>query len=251
MKGNILLLFLGTLFSLFVKGQDLLVVDTSAGIEMLTDLPSEDFYLEDTVEIRNFREGFQEKYGSDDFDYKEQNKEKGALAKFLERLFRNADDSTVGGVAIFFIWLIRIIILLCILYAVYVLVNVIMGKEGAWFFSKKSDAKSLTYGISEEDISGTNYNELIESAVSNGDFRSAVRYYYLLTLQKLSGKGHIDFHKDKTNTDYGYEIKDKKLAYAFGYVSYIYDHAWYGAFDMTDRDYHKASVAFDDTIKMI
>jgi len=250
MKLKIIIVFWCTLLSFVSNGQDTLLMDTSEEMETASDIFVNDSFDADTLELRQFRDGYKEKYGSNDFDYKEKKEEKSAFVKLLERLFRNSTENTDGGTALFFIWLFRIIILICILYGVYVLVSVMMGKKGTWFF-KKSDVKRLTYGIAEEDIAGTDYHQLIQSAVNDSDFRSAVRYHYLFTLQKLSGKGHIDFHRDKTNTDYRYEIKEKNLAGAFGYVSYIYDHAWYGAFDMTERDYRMASVAFDDTIKMI
>lgn len=249
MKLKMILLYWFTLFVYVGNGQDTLLVDQPGKID--TSVSTVQGFMDaDSIELRYFRGGYKEKYGSDDFNYKEKKEEKSAFIKFLERLFRNTAENTGGSMALVFIWLIRIILLLCILYGVYVLVSVLMGKEGTWFF-KKSDVKRLTFGMTEEDIAGTNYQEWIQTAVKDGDFRSAVRYYYLFTLQKLSGKGHIDFHKDKTNTDYRYEIKDKKLAGAFGYVSYIYDHAWYGAFYMDEGDYRLAAVAFDDTIKMI
>ena len=249
MKLKMIILYWIMLFANVSNGQDTLLVDQSGEIDTY-DNAVQGFLDADSIKLRHFRDGYKEKYGSDDFNYTEKKEEKSAFIKFLERLFRNTAENTGGGMALVFIWLIRIILLLCILYGVYVLVSVLMGKEGTWFF-KKSDVKRLTYGITEEDIAGTDYHEWIQKAVKDGDFRSAVRYHYLFTLQKLSGKGHIDFHRDKTNTDYRYEIKDKKLAGAFGYVSYIYDHAWYGAFDMNEGDYRLAAVAFDDTIKMI
>lgn len=249
MRAKGILLLWSILFSFVCKGEDTLVTDTPTN--HLTDTSFNEVFYSDTIDVRKFRDGYKEKYGGDDFNYQEKAKEKSAWVKFLERLFKNTGENISGGFMLFFIWLIRVIVLICILYGVYILVSVLMGKEGAWFFSKKSDAKGLTYGITEEDIAGTDYLELLDAAVANQDFRTAVRYYYLYTLQKLSGQGHIDFHRDKTNTDYRYEIKDKKLAGAFNYVSYIYDYTWYGAFDMSASDYSIASDAFDDTLKMI
>lgn len=195
---------------------------------------------------RTFSPGFKEKYKGDEFDYTE-SKEKSAFARFLESLFNRESSHVSGPMGQFLIWLIRAIILIAALYGVYILVTVLMGKEGNWLFGKKSDLRSLTYGHDDADIATSDYMSLIENAVSKSDYRQAVRYQYLYLLQRLAGHGIITLHREKTNTDYRYEIRDKNLADAFSYVSYIYDHAWYGAFEMTDAEYRLASAAFNDT----
>ena len=245
------MVFIFSLFSLYLSGKDStisvpMVVDT-----LVSALSYQDKLPQDTFELRHFRNGFEHKYGSSDFDYREEINEKSAFRRFLERLFSESADNKSGGLGTFLVWLIRIVMVLALLYGVYIIISVLIGKEGNWFFVKKSDLKKLSYGIHEDEIKGTDYSKLIQSSEKNGDFRSAVRYRYLLLLQRLSGKGIIDFHRDKTNTDYKYEIKDKSLSASFDYVSYIYDHTWYGAFDMSPVEYQMASIAFDDTIKMI
>jgi hypothetical protein len=67
----------------------------------------------------------------------------------------------------------------------------------------------------------------------------------------MSHKNIIELHKDKTNSDYQYEIKNAPLRQSFGYLSYIYDYAWYGEFEVSRSDYEHAAKAFDETLQMI
>lgn len=206
----------------------------------------------DSIVDRTFKADFKQKYTDKSFDYVEPKHKKSAFEKFLEWLFNNPSKSeSKGSFSAFWAWLIYGIIGIALIYTIYILVSVLLGKKGAWLIFKKSDDKGVFYGDDEEAILETDYNALINSAIASGDFRLAVRYHYLLVLQKLAAKGIITLHQDKTNSDYRYEIKDKKLNQSFGYISYIYDYTWYGAFDMGRFEYEMASGAFDETTNMI
>ncbi len=200
-----------------------------------------------TTAALHFRDGFKEEYRGRDLEYTEKESKPGLLSKFLEWLFQNKTSKT--ETPLFWISFFKICIAMTVLYGVYVIANTLMGKEGNWLFASKSEG--VKYGVSEADIADTDYNLLIKDALSEGNFRMAIRYHYLLTLQKLTLKGLISYHMDKTNSDYLYELKEKNLSQSFRYVSYIYDHVWYGGFDFSVQEYDKARAAFDKVTKMI
>ena len=196
----------------------------------------------DTFVKREFDSSFKSKYNGKAFDYTE------TIAKPKEK----KDTSiSLSGLLDVFVYLIYIIIGLGIVIGIYILVSVILGKEGNWLINKKSDDKTVFYGDDLQQVADSDFKYLIQQALEANDLRSAVRYHYLLLLQKLSNKNIISLHKDKTNSDYKHEIKDITLRQSFGYLSYIYDYAWYGEFEISRADYEQVARVFDETTQMI
>ncbi len=75
------------------------------------------------------------------------------------------------------------------------------------------------------------------------------RYLYLKSLKSLANKKTIEWHFDKTNSDYLNEIKDSKLKGLFKRVSYIYDYVWYGEFPIDEVSFNKNKDDFNQLIK--
>ncbi|MBC7884199.1 MAG: hypothetical protein H7X99_01900 [Saprospiraceae bacterium] len=210
------------------------------------------FSTNDSSVVRQFLPGFKQKYSDESFNYKELEKDTSAFQKFLDQLFQApAATPKDHSFSIFWVYLFYFIIALALMYGVYVLVSVLLGKKGPWLIHKKSDGEVLFYGDENDMHSDIDYKSLITKSLEQNDFRSAVRYQYLFLLIKLAKKGIVTLHKEKTNSDYRNEIKDKNLGQSFSYVSYIYNCTWYGEFVMTQTEYEQASGAFEETNNMI
>lgn len=82
----------------------------------------------------------------------------------------------------------------------------------------------------EQAFAATDYNKLITQSVINKNYRLAVRYHYLQTLQKLATKGAIQFTADKTNYKYINELACKPFRDQFVALTLHYEYAWYGGF---------------------
>jgi len=89
----------------------------------------------------------------------------------------------------------------------------------------------------EEIIKEADLDRLIKEAVTEKDFRLAIRYYYLKALKLLLDKDLISWHPDKTNRDYVNELKDRQLKPAFNNLTFIYDYVWYGKYTPSDKDF--------------
>ena len=100
------------------------------------------------------------------------------------------------------------------------------------FFQRRTISTNLTVLPDEEEhlSASTDYIKLIAQAVTNNNYRLAVRYHYLQTLQKLAAKGEIQFSVDKTNYQYVRELYDKPYKNQFARLTLIYEYAWYGGF---------------------
>ena len=68
-------------------------------------------------------------------------------------------------------------------------------------------------------------------------------------LKKLAANEIIVWDLEKTNSDYLYEIKNQASKDEFEYLSYLYNHIWYGEFDIDQETFDKAKTAFEKSIK--
>lgn len=121
-----------------------------------------------------------------------------------------------------------------------------------WVLKSKNKVSVKKLNANDEDIDDYDFEELLRKAVKSKDYRLATRYYYLSLLQYLSEKKHIEYHKDKTNSDYLFELKDQKMRASFSYLSYVYSYVWYGEFPVNEFKFitiEKKYQSFLETIK--
>ncbi len=204
---------------------------------------------------RNFEPGFKERYTGNDFVYERKAVAKSGwerfkewLANVLDEIFSFGDGAQRTPTYAFIIRIAGIIILLMV---VYFIVSAILGKEANLWIFGRSRKNIAVQDIHQENIHQMNFAQLVEETKQNKNYRLGIRYYYLWLLKKLSNREIIDWHWDKTNTDYLYEIKDASLRKDFEYLSYVYDYSWYGEFDIDETAFRKAEKAFIKTINSL
>ncbi len=213
-------------------------------------LPADKVYYKD----RSFDEGFKEEYSGTDFEYERVKSEKTAWDRFkewlvywLNQLF--SSDTRPGKLTGWTI-LVRVLAFLLLGVAIYFIARAILNKEGYWIFGKAG--KKITIQDADgEDIHEMDFGRLVSETANDGNYRLALRYYYLWLLKKLSNREVIRLHSDKTNTDYLYEIRDSGLKKDFQYLSYVYDHSWYGEFPIDRTAFEKAERAFRKTLNTL
>ncbi len=210
----------------------------------------------DKSQLKNkqFQANFQAKYQSKEFQYEVKVVEsnfwdrlKEWIYNWLEKLFglsRIASMKTIGIV-------VRVVAALIILYVVYLIVKLLINKEGQWFIGKSTTKSMISYQDIEKDLTKVDFEKLIDSTLKSGNKRLAIRYYYLWLLKKMAEKDHIDWNPEKTNSDYLYEIQNRDLKQRFGYASYLFNYIWYGGFDLEEIDFTSAQNTFKTTIASI
>lgn len=127
----------------------------------------------------------------------------------------------------YFFWLLAVVFVAVILFKLFF-------AEG---FFQRSYAKAVVTAMPDESghlSNNADYDKLITLAVSKGNYRAAVRYHYLQTLQKLTLKGIIQFAPDKTNYQYVNEMSGKLYKTAFASLTLHYEYVWYGEFEIDD-----------------
>ncbi len=107
------------------------------------------------------------------------------------------------------------------------------------FIFRRSAASKVGTAIAESDekVMTGNLEPRIADAIAAGDHRSAVRFLYLKTLQLLDKKGWITFHPRTTNNQYRQQANAYARGREFGFLSTIYEHVYYGNFQMTPEQF--------------
>lgn len=230
--------------------QDTVVNAATDEPQVTTTIPAEPLVYKD----RKFSKDFKDNYTGSEFTYEIKPKAKSqlerlleAIRRFLDNLFSYGDSATgTNGFTIFM----RILAVLIFGFVVYMIVRALLNKEGMWIFSR-SRKNIGVQNINEENIHQMDFKQLTEDTKKSGDYKLAVRYYYLWLLKKLSNNDIIDWHWDKTNRDYLYEIKNSTLKKDFEYLSYVYDYSWYGDFPLDEAAFVKAEKAFIKTLNTL
>ncbi len=158
--------------------------------------------------------------------------------RFFEWIF--GAEKAVGALAVFLRTLPYILlgVLIFILIKFFLKVNANAMKQA------KKEASSVSLSEEEHIIKNEDIQELIRKAVANGDYRLAIRYYYLFILQKMTDQELIDWQLQKTNEDYYQEIEASELKTPFRAITRLYDYIWYGGFSLDQKKYSKAELVF-------
>lgn len=209
---------------------------------------SQDSIQKDTsnIKVTYFKDAIKKRYTGDDFNYNI-NDTGGInlLQRILESFFGWLSD--IFGFDIDFIdyqTLEYIVYGFLGVATLYLVVKFLMQSPINSVF--KTDVKDIdTFKYVEENIKDVNFDTLISDALKDNNYRLATRYLYLKSLKLLTNKNSIEWHYDKTNSDYTNEIKDENTKSIFKRISYIYDYVWYGEFPIDEVSYQKNLADFE------
>lgn len=171
---------------------------------------------------------------------------KRTIKKLLSYIF---DDITpaVGFLA----WLLRVLPYIIAGLVLFFIIKFFLKVNAQNIIDGKS-AKSIV-NLSEDEvlIKDKDLSKLIKEAINEGNYKLAVRYYYLLLLKNLSEKELISWQQEKTNEDYIKELANNKLNTDFEKLTYLYDYVWYGEFLIDKEKFLQAEVNFKKVIAKI
>ncbi|MCR9264424.1 MAG: DUF4129 domain-containing protein [Flavobacteriaceae bacterium] len=195
---------------------------------------------------RQIGEDLSQKYTGDEFNYEVKTGESSnLLARFIRWVLNSLGETFGLDIPPETLLILEYIIYgLMGLLAIYLLVRMFINEKFNAIFSKK--AKSIVdIDLSEHHIEAIDLDALMNAALKQKDYRLAVRYQFLRVLKLLSQKSIIEWHFDKTNLDYGREIKEVRLQEEFKKASYLYENIWYGEQPIDEHGYAKTSSRFD------
>ena len=111
-------------------------------------------------------------------------------------------------------------------------------------FGKKAKKGLLEYEVLTENIHEIDFDQSIEEAVIQRNFRLAIRLYYLKHLKQLSDKELIDWKPTKTNRSYLYELSDGKIKNNFENLTRQFEYVWYGDFNISEQEFQELKTGF-------
>lgn len=201
---------------------------TMSGFCQSEAVPQKQFNKEHIEELRD----------SGDFDYIEA---KPAQTSLLQRIwnyiiglingvFNAATGTPVGRVLLY------IALFVLLLAAIIKLFNVDVKDV----FYKSSDKSSLAFDL-EEHIENLDIEKMLSEALAERHYRLAVRLVYLKALKALSEAHLVEWEDGKTNHEYLIELKEQSLRSEFSQLSYFFDYAWYGDFEVNEKTYQEAN----------
>lgn len=94
----------------------------------------------------------------------------------------------------------------------------------------------------EENLSGANLEQLLERAIETGQFKVALRIYYLIILKELANKELLVLRKDATNHQYLRQLRKSDFYESFRLATYSFERFWYGDQNLQESEFKRLSV---------
>lgn len=181
---------------------------------------------------KRFKPELKSRYSSKDFDYTENLKTK--------RGNKPPNDTVLAIVGFVF----KILGLAVIVTIIFLILRAFIMDNGS--FKGSRNKSTGLYEIIDENIDFENvdYMALASNASKLREFKLAVRYYFLAYLQRLNHNKIIDFHPDKSNREYRYEIQDRAERSEFDTLCRIFDYSWYGERELSELQFKSAESNF-------
>lgn len=199
-----------------------------------------DTYAQADVDInRTYGSDLKEKYNGKSFQYTPESEKKEKDIKKIEESIKKIDGMDLS-------WLGKAFVAVLIVFLAVVFIKAFYGSSLSLPKKKQSSEKDIELVEEEEVNMEQNFNKKIHSAIEAKNYRLATRYYYLQTLKNLTNKKIIQFHIEKTNLDYQFEIKNRAQRDGFKSLSRLYDYIWYGKFPIDELDFKKIQAQFND-----
>lgn len=181
----------------------------------------------DINELKTFKADIKDRYKDKYFAYKEE-----------QATDTKNSSIDLGFLNIFALFMQTVFPFLLGGFIIFLILKAILGFDSKfWKSAEKLKKISTNLLYEDEDLYELHLEELLEQAIENNNFRLAIRYYYLTSLKILSSKEIIEYHKDKTNSEYLFEIENTTIKEEFLYLSYVYYHVWYGEFSVNKASF--------------
>jgi hypothetical protein len=131
-------------------------------------------------------------------------------------------------------WLSKLFLVILIIAAALGLGYVLMRLR------KNTNVQQQTTVQLEEDpteLTQSEFERLLSEALKTGNYREAVRLYFVAVLKELIQLELIRWKKDKTNQAYRNELRGHVLAAQFSQCVRIYEYVWYGHYSLSQETF--------------
>lgn len=124
---------------------------------------------------------------------------------------------------------------------------------GGWLLSNPSIENPIQR-LPEElgaDIPESELDKILRGAVSEGNYRLAVRLSFLRIMSKLVEKGQLKWRRDKTNNIYLRELSGHPHLAEIRNATRIYERVWFGETPIAAEDFNKIRPTFEAVLSKL
>jgi hypothetical protein len=196
--------------------------------------------------MRKFRKSWRSDYKDKAFDYSQKKKTK---KEEVSTNLPNAPNPIFLDLYKLITVIVKIIGYALIVLVVFLVVRAVFTDSGISISG--FGIKKRNYEIIDDDSEKIEEDWFLKAQESKKrqDFKMSIRYYFLAYLKQLHIEKHIEFHKDKSNREYRYEIADQNVQGEFELLSRVFDYCWYGDFAVDEPQFSRAEQLFFKHLK--
>ncbi len=127
-----------------------------------------------------------------------------------------------------------------------------MSKSALFLGNADVNTELITLEDVENDLHESDLERFLRQALESGNYRLALRIYYLMILKNMSLKEWIEWKKDKTNYEYVRELRSKTdIQPQFRAITTLFERVWYGDTTVQKEDYEQLQPIFNGLLKQI
>lgn len=134
----------------------------------------------------------------------------------------------------------------------YILVAVVLLGLIAYLiikhYSKNQKVKTSSFeeqlDKSPQEISLTELQKMLQKALSEENYKEAIRIYFIFVIKELSERKWIQWQKEKTNLAYLREMRKNQHFDLFKTSVNIFDVVWYGNYEIDKTTFQKFEPVF-------
>lgn len=204
-----------------------------------------DTLTSDVSENENVFKNIHAQYDSNAFNYSDKKYQKSnfwdRVGRWFSDFFKSIApnwDLSISQIVLYLLYIIGGASVLYILYRIIFTRQHVLMRE----VKEKETENELVFV--EKNLERIDIQSYIDKALKNENWNLAIRYLQLGNLQLLAKKDLIEWDYRKTNQDFLYEIKDKKLKKHFENSTTVFNYVWYGDFKMDRPTFERLKVDF-------
>jgi len=195
----------------------------------------------DETESRQFDEESWDEL-TDDLDYWKDEKDEKEEKERKERKSRSLGEIDLGPLK-------YVLLAVLIMTLVAVLIRV-FASELFNAPKKLEDDSMLLIGDLEGDLANAPLETALRGCIEKGHFKAAVRIYYLMALKRMDHRKFIKWHRDKTNSKYLSEMRDRKAFESFRMATRSFELIWYGPSEqLSEAEFRRVEPLFTQLMK--
>ncbi len=158
----------------------------------------------------------------------------------VERHISGSGFSFTGGD-----WLLYLIMAILLALIIFLIIKAV-DKRGASGKSKIGARRDYSFEELEENLKEMDLDDYLRTALSQEDYRAAVRLYYLKVIQQLDHLALIQWKRDKTNRDYIRELSSHPKNPHFQRLTINYEYVWYGDISLSVQQFEALEPSFKE-----